>query len=65
MTREDAIEEALDALLARVRWYQSRRHRFPLRVALAFNRLCDETNKPNDRPWTRIRLDEMATFEER
>lgn len=49
-----ALEEALDALLARVRWYWSRRYPVPHKTASAFNMICDYLGKPNERPWTRI-----------
>ena len=51
-----ALEEGLDALLTRVRWYTVRRVPVPTRVAYAFNRLCDILGKPDEAPWTRVPL---------
>lgn len=48
------MEEALDALLTRVRWYTVRRLVIPLRVARAFNAFADQCDKPNTVPWERI-----------
>lgn len=51
------LEEALDALTMRVRWYWSRGHKkaIPEGLRLAFNYLCDALEKPNSMPYERLR----------
>jgi hypothetical protein len=49
-------EEAIDALLQRVRWYVTRGHDVPERVGLAFNQLADALGKPHNDPWSRVKL---------
>lgn len=50
------LEEALDCVLMRVRWYWTRGHRreIPESTRLAFNRLCDVLGKPDEAPYVRI-----------
>lgn len=51
-------EEALDALLIRVRWYSLRRYgdkSVPERLKLAFNYLCGVLDKPDAPPYRRIK----------
>lgn len=55
MTDVETLEEALDALLTRVRWYVTRHYEVPKRTRAAFNRLCDVLDKPNEKPWGRFR----------
>ena len=51
----DALEEALDALLTRVRWYACRPWtKIPPRTAAAFNRIADVLGKPDRGCWSRI-----------
>jgi hypothetical protein len=54
------LEEALDALLTRVRWYVSRRHKVPWRTARAFNMFCDVLGKPDEKCWARLRREETT-----
>jgi hypothetical protein len=49
------LEEALDCVLGRVRWYVTRRHVIPEATKRSFNYLCDVLNKPHEAPWTRIK----------
>jgi hypothetical protein len=51
------LEEVLDCLLTRVRWYTLRGYvrSIPESTRLAFNYLCDALNKPDERPWQRLR----------
>lgn len=52
------LEEALDCVLTRVRWYVARCHAdsdIPESTKLAFNYLCDALNKPHENPWKRIK----------
>lgn len=52
------LEEALDCVLVRVNWYVRRCYAdedIPEATRLAFNRLCDVLDKPDSRPYTRIR----------
>jgi hypothetical protein len=50
------LEESLDCVLMRVRWYWSRGHNkaVPESTRLAFNRLCDVLGKPDAPPYERI-----------
>lgn len=50
----DDLEEALDALLARVRWYVVRHKKVPRRLARAFNAFADACEIPNEAPFKRI-----------
>lgn len=47
------LDEALDALLTRVRWYTVRGYKIPGETKLAFNSLCDVLERHGD-PWSRI-----------
>lgn len=49
-----SLEEALDALLTRVRWYWCRHYPVPHKTASAFNMICDFLGKPDEAPWERI-----------
>ena len=48
------LEEALDCVLTRVRWYTLRHYKIPDATALAFNYLCNVLGKPHERPYMRI-----------
>lgn len=52
----DALEVALEVLINRVRWYELRGYAVPDRTAAAFNEFANALEKPNVRPWTRIRI---------
>jgi hypothetical protein len=56
-TPPSVLEEALDCVLTRVRWYtvRNRMDSLPEATKLAFNRLCDVLAKPDKPPWRRIR----------
>lgn len=52
------LEEALDCMLVRVRWYVMRGHHdrdIPEMTRLAFNYLCDVLKKPDSSPYGRLR----------
>jgi hypothetical protein len=55
------VEEALDALLTRIRWYYARGHTTasPRATGRAFNYFCDLLDKDHDPPWTRVTHDQM------
>jgi hypothetical protein len=50
------LEEALDCVLTRVRWYVLRGHdaAIPKATRRAFNCLCDALGKPHENPWKRL-----------
>lgn len=48
------LEESLEALLLRVRWYTVRHYTIPNQLKLAFNYLCAILAKPDEKPWHRI-----------
>lgn len=50
------LEEALDALLVRVRWYTVRGKAIPTITAVSFNYLADVCGKPDSHPWKRIEV---------
>lgn len=50
------LDETLDALLTRVRWYVSRHYEVPRRTAVAFNYFADVLGKPNEQPFKRLPL---------
>lgn len=52
------LEEALDCVLTRVRWYTTRCYAdssIPESTKLTFNFLCDALGKPHENPWKRFR----------
>lgn len=51
---QEILQESLDALLVRVRWYTARRIRVPTKTAYAFNMLANWLGHPSQSPWTRI-----------
>lgn len=55
MIEEAVLEEALEALLTRVRWYVCRHYHVPTSTAIAFNRAADVLGKPNVRPYVRLK----------